>query len=327
MILAGDVGATKTLFELGELQHGRWMTVFGARYVAADYPDFFSVLQAFFSEWTAQQRSSPKISRACLGVAGPVFDNRVQMTNLPWLVDGDAIAARFGIAHVKVVNDFAAAAKGIELLQPADLVTLQSGEPVAAAPRLVIGPGTGLGVAYMVWAGDRYLIVAGESGSTGFAPATPEQLDLWRDLYLRQGRVVVEDVVSGSGLVRIFEFLCRRENKPPAIAGALSAGESAAEISHAALERGDPLCLRALDMFVSCFGAIAGDHALSIMARGGVYIAGGIAPKILQHLKNGGFCAAFNAKGVHSAALRKIPVFVVTNEKLGLLGAALLANA
>jgi glucokinase len=326
MILAGDVGATKTLFELGELQHGRWMTVFGARYLAADYPDFFSVLQAFFSEWTAQQRSLPKITRACFGVAGPVFDNRVRMTNLPWLVDSDAIAARFDIAHVKVVNDFAAAAKGIELLQPADLVALQSGEPVAAAPRLVIGPGTGLGVAYMVWAGDRYLIVAGESGSTGFAPATPEQLDLWRDLYLHQGRVVVEDVVSGSGLVRIFEFLCRRENKPPAIAGALLAGGGAA-ITHAALERGDPLCLRALDMFVSCFGAIAGDHALSIMARGGVYIAGGIAPKILPRLKNGGFCAAFNAKGVHSAALGKIPVLVVTNERLGLLGAALLANA
>jgi glucokinase len=327
MILAGDVGATKVQLELGELQHGRWMTVFGARYLAADYPDFFSMLQAFFSEWTLQQRSSPKIARACLGVAGPVFDNRVQMTNLPWLVDGDAIAARFGIAHVKVVNDFAAAAKGIELLQPADFVTLQSGEPVAAAPRMVIGPGTGLGLAYMVWAGDRYLIVAGESGSTGFAPATSEQLDLWRDLYLRQGRVVVEDVVSGPGLVRIFEFLCRRENKPSAIAGALSTGGYSAEFTPAARVRGDPLCLRALDMFISCFGAIAGDHALSIMARGGVYIAGGIAPKILPRLKNGGFCTAFNAKGIHSTALGKIPVFVVTNEKLGLLGAALLANA
>jgi glucokinase len=326
MILAGDVGATKTLLELGELQHGRWKTVFGGRYLAAEYPDFFSVLQAFLSEWTSQQRSSPKITRACLGVAGPVFDNCVQMTNLPWLVDGDALAARFGIAHVKVVNDFAAAAKGIELLQPADLVTLQSGEPVAAAPRLVIGPGTGLGVAYMVWAGDRYLIVAGESGSTGFAPATPEEIDLWRDLYLRQGRVVVEDVVSGPGLVRIFEFLCRRENKPPAIAGSLYAGEGAA-ITHAAIERGDPLCLRAIDLFISCFGSVAGDHALSVMARGGVYIAGGIAPKILPRLRNGGFCAAFNAKGIHSAALEKIPVFVITNERLGLLGAALLANA
>ena len=327
MILTGDVGATKIQLELGELQHGRWMTVFGARYLAADYPDFFSILQAFFSEWSAQRRSSPKIARACLGVAGPVFDNRVQMTNLPWLVDGDAIAARFGIAYVKVVNDFAAAAKGIEMLRPDDLVTLQSGEAVAAAPRMVIGPGTGLGLAYMVWAGDKYLIVAGESGSTGFAPATSEQLDLWRDLYLRQGRVVVEDVVSGSGLVRIFDFLCRRENKPPAIAAALSAGGDAAEITHAALEGGDPLCLQALDMFISCFGALAGDHALSIMARGGVFIAGGIAPKILARLKNDGFCAAFNAKGIHSSALGKIPVFVVTNEKLGLFGAALFATA
>lgn len=327
MILAGDIGATKTLLELGELQHGRWMTMFAGRYLAAEHQDFFSVLRTFFSEWTARQHPSPNIAHACFGVAGSVFDNRVQMTNLPWLVDGDAIAERFGIARVNVVNDFAAAAKGIEMLQPAGLVTLQSGEPLAAAPRLVIGPGTGLGVAYMVWAADRYLIVAGESGSAGFAPATPEEFDLCRDLYLRQGRVIAEDVVSGPGLVRIFEFLCRRENKSPAIAGALSADGAAAAITHAALERGDLLCLRALDLFVSCFGALAGDHALSIMARGGVYIAGGIAPKILPRLRKGGFCAAFNDKGVHSAALRKIPVFVVTNDKLGLFGAALLASA
>jgi glucokinase len=284
------------------------------------------VLQMFFSEWTAQQRPSPRIARACFGVAGPVSDNRVQMTNLPWSIDGDAIAEHFGIARVTVVNDFAAAAKGIELLRPADLVTLQSGEPVAGAPRVVIGPGTGLGVAYVVRAAQGYLVVAGEGGHAGFAPATPEAFDLYHDLYLRQGRVSSEDVVSGRGLVRIYEFLCRRDNKPPAIAGGLSADGGPAAIAHAALELGDPMCLRALDLFIFCFGALAGDHALSVMARGGVYIAGGIAPKILPRLRKDGFCAAFNAKGGHSAVVGKIPVFVITNEKLGLLGAALLAN-
>ncbi|HXZ95941.1 MAG TPA: glucokinase [Burkholderiales bacterium] len=325
LILAGDVGGTKTLLELGELQDGRWVTLFGVRYLGSRYPDFFGVLKKFFSDWTAQRRSSQRIAGACFGVAGPVFDNRVRMTNLPWSIDGDLIAEHFGIARVKVVNDFAAAAAGIELLQPADLVTLQSGEPVAGAPRVVIGPGTGLGVAYLVRTAKRYLVVAGEGGHAGFAPAMPEAFDLFRDLYSRQGRVSSEHVVSGPGLVRIYEFVCRSENKPPVVSAALSSDESAAAITRAALDLGDPMCLHALDLFIACFGALAGDHALSVMARGGVYIAGGIAPKILPRLSEGRFCTAFNAKGGYSAVVAKIPVHVVTNAKLGLLGAALLA--
>ncbi|MEK7875797.1 MAG: glucokinase, partial [Pseudomonadota bacterium] len=218
-----------------------------------------------------------------------------------------------------------AAASGIEMLQVAELVTLQRGEPVAAAPRVVIGAGTGLGVAYLIWAGAGYQAIAGEGGHIGFAPSTPEQLELWRDLHASQGRVVAEDIVSGSGLVRIHEFLSQHEGKPVAHAAALAAGDAAAAIAHAALESGDPLCSRALDLFLSCYGAIAGDHALAVMARGGVYVAGGIAPKVLPRLVSGGFLAAFNAKGGYSAAARQIPVLVVKNERLGLLGAALLA--
>ena len=326
LILAGDVGGTKTLLEIGEFKDDRWVTVFGVRYLDTGHRDFFSVLNTFFSEWHAQQGAARQIARACFGVAGPVFNNRAQMTNLPWLIDGNAIAERFEIPRVRLANDFAAAAKGIELLKAADLVTLQSGESLAGAPRVVIGPGTGLGVAYLVWAAQQYLVVAGEGGHAGFAPATPEAFDLFRDFYLREGRVSSEYVVSGPGLVRIYEFLCRSENKPPAVAGALTAGDGAAVITHAALERGDPICLRALDLFIFCFGALAGDHALSVMARGGVYLAGGIAPKILPRLSNGGFCSAFNAKGDYSAFVKKIPVHVVINEKLGLLGAALLAH-
>jgi glucokinase len=325
MILVGDIGATKTLLEVGTLRQGRWRPAFSKRYSAADHPHFDGVLRVFFRQWAAQRRPPVKIARACFGVAGPVLDNHVQMTNLPWLVDGDAIAAAFGIPHVRVSNDFAAAARGIDMLQAADLVTLQPGEPVAAAPRVVIGAGTGLGVAYMIWAGARYQVIAGEAGHTGFAPSTLEELDLWRDLHSRQGRVVAEDVVSGPGLVRIREFLDRCEGKSVALAEALPVGDAAASITHAALESGNPLCSRALDIFVSCYGAVAGDHALAVMARGGVYVAGGIAPKILPRLVGGGFLAAFNAKGVHSSAVKKIPLLVVTNERLGLLGAALLA--
>ena len=325
MILVGDIGATKTLLEVGALRQGRWRPAFGQRYVDADHPDFDSVLRTFLLEWEAHHGSPVTIARACFGVAGPVFDNRVQMTNLSWLVDGDAISAAFGIPHVRISNDFAAAASGIEMLQAADLVTLQPGEPVVAAPRVVIGAGTGLGVAYMIWAEGGYRAIAGEGGHTGFAPSTPEQLELWRDLYSRQGRVVAEDVVSGPGLARICEFLGRREGKSAALEKTLLVDDAAAAITHAALESGDPLCSRALDMFVSCYGAVAGDHALAVMARGGVYITGGIAPKILPRLLGGGFLAAFNAKGTYSGTVGKIPVLVVTNERLGLLGAALLA--
>lgn len=325
MILAGDVGATKTLLEAGILQDGRWRPAFGRRYAAAGHPDFDSVLRTFFQEWAAQQQAPVKIARACFGVAGPVFDNRVQMTNLAWVVDGNAICAGFGIPRVRIVNDFAAAASGIEMLQDADLVTLQPGEPIAAAPRVVIGAGTGLGVAYLIRAAGGYHVIAGEAGHAGFAPSTPEQLELWRDLYSRCGRVAAERVVSGPGLVRIHEFFERREGRQTARANESRVGLTPAAITQAALQSGDLLCMRALDLFISCYGAVAGDHALAVMARGGVYIAGGIAPKILSRLAGGGFLAAFNAKGVYSGAVRQIPVHIVTNEKLGLPGAALIA--
>ena len=322
MMVVGDIGATKVLLEAGVLRRGHWQAALGRRYASAEHADFGNVLRTFLSELAAQRGARLKIARACFGVAGPVSGNRAQMTNLPWVVDGDAIAARVGIARVRVVNDFAAAARGIDLLEAADLVTLQSGEPDAVAPRLVIGAGTGLGVAYMIRAAGRWRVIAGEGGHAGFAPATPEQSDLWRDLYSREGRVAAEDAVSGPGLVRIYDFLCRRKcGRPVPVGGAPVA------ITHAALELGDALCSRAVDLFVSCFGAVAGDHALAVMARGGVYLTGGIAPKILPRLAGGGFCAAFNAKGVHSGAVRKIPVIAVTNEKLGLLGAALIASA
>ena len=325
MILVGDIGATKTLLEIGTLQQGRWQPGFSRRYAGAEHPDFDHVLRAFLRECEAHHGSPVTIVRACFGVAGPVFDNRVQMTNLPWRLDGESIAAAFGIARVRICNDFAAAASGVDLLQAADLVTLQCGEPMAAAPRVVIGAGTGLGVAYLIWGEDGYRAIAGEGGHTGFAPSTPEQLELWRDLHASHGRVVAEDVVSGPGLVSIHAFLSRHASQPGAPATALPGGDAAAVIARAALESGEPLCLHALDLFLSCYGAIAGDHALAVMARGGVYVAGGIVPKILPRLASGGFLAAFNAKGSYSGAARQIPVHVVTNERLGLLGAALLA--
>ena len=325
MILVGDVGATKTLLEVGILRNGRWQPACGRRYAAADYPTFDGVLRAFLNEWQAQAGAENPLAQACFGVAGPTFDNRTQMTNVAWVVDGAAIAAEFGIPRVRVVNDFAAAASGVGLLQDADLVVMQTGEPVHAAPRLVIGAGSGLGVAYLIWTDTGYRVIAGEAGHAGFAPSTVEQLELWRDLYARQGRVSAEHVVSGPGLVRIHEFIARSAREAVSATAAPHVGITPAEITQAALAAGDPRCLRVLDLFISCYGDVAGNHALAILARGGVYIAGGIAPKILPRLLAGGFLAAFNAKGAHAGEVRKIPVSVVTNERLALLGCAALA--
>ena len=319
LILAGDVGGTKTLLELGVLREGLWQAVHGARYAALDQPDLPSALRHFLDACRSRAVLPGPIASACFGVAGPVSGNRAQLTNLPWLVDGVAISAAFGIPHVHVVNDFAAAASGVALLQATDLVVLQAGEPLPAAPRLVLGAGTGLGVAHLIRSGPDYQVIAGEGGHAGFAPANAAQGELWRELLARQGRVIVEDVVSGPGLARIHAHLLRREGLPPTVM-------APAAISHAALVEGDALCLHALDLFIECYGGAARNLALAVLPRGGVYIAGGIAARILARLMQGGFMAAFTAPGAHVEALRKMPVSVVTNDRLGVLGAAWLAS-
>jgi len=253
-----------------------------------------------------------------------VSGTRIQMTNLPWCLDGGAIAAEFGIGRVRLVNDFEAAANGIEALAPDDSQMLQQGDPLPEAARVVIGAGSGLGVAYALPQGKRYRVIAGEGVHAGFAPADDEQMRLWQSLHAQLGRISVEQVVSGPGLVRIYEFLRAALPEPPALEPGVRA-EGAAAISRQALEHGDPLACRALDLFIACYGAVAGDHALAVAARGGVYVAGGIAPKIFGRLAAGGFMTAFNAKGAHAQLTRRMPVRVVTTERLGLLGAALIA--
>jgi len=321
MILVGDVGGTKTLLEIGELAGGRWVPVHSARYAAADHPDLDAVLRRFLMECDARSIPQGGISHACLGVAGPAAKNRAHLTNLPWVIDGAAISASLGIATVRIVNDFAAAASGVPLLGQSDLAVVQAGEPLPQAPQLVIGAGTGLGIAYRVWNDGEYQVISGEGGHAGFSPATLEQDELWRDLFARHGRVIAEDVVSGPGLTRIHDHILRRRGAAPAGAGA-----TPADIVDRALVSGDRQCLQALDLFVECYGEVVRNHTLAILARGGIYIAGGIAPKILSHLRKGAFLAAFNAGGAHAETLRKIPVSVVTNERLGLLGAALIAS-
>jgi glucokinase len=304
LVLCGDIGGTKTLLAVAALDGDRFDVVFERRYADRDFADFAELARAFRDE--AQTR----VERACFGIAGPVGGRRVAVTNFPWQIDADALEAVLG-APVELANDFVAAAHGIDLLRPEDVATLQAGEPEPRAPQLVIGAGTGLGVAYRVWEGDRYAVIGGEGGHAGFAPADERQANLWRALHAQLGRVRVEHVVSGPGLARIYDFLRQ--------------GRGEARLPEEIASAADPVARAALDLFLECFGAAVGDHALAILAGGGVWLAGGVAPKILPQLRGGPFLAAFNAKGAHAGLMARLPVKVVVNERLGLLGAARIA--
>jgi glucokinase len=315
MILTGDIGGTKTLLALHD-DDGR--VAVRRQYPSRDAESFDALVGRFLDEAAP---ATPH--KACFGIAGPVMGDHVKVTHLPWQIDAKDIAARFGIARVQLLNDFAAAAYGIEQLAPDDLVTLQAGEPLRQRPKVVIGAGTGLGLAYVL--GDS--VLSGEGGHCAFAPGNEIEAALWNWLHLRLGRVEVEHVVSGRGLAHAHEFLLERQPAAePDARDAPATEDRAASIARRALKEADALSLAAVDLFIGCYGALAGDHALAVLARGGVYLTGGIAPKLLPRLTAGGFLAAFNSKGRWSEWARLCPVHVVTNPDLPLIGAARFAT-
>jgi glucokinase len=319
VILAGDVGATKILLEAGDFRSGRWESVLSRRYAIVDFDNMHDVVEAFLEEFEGVRPARAKLTAGGIGVAGPAQNNKVKMTHRPWTIDGDALARRFGLKHVRVVNDLAAAARGVEFLAPREMLTVQAGKPEPNAPRVVMGVGTGLGVAYLIPDAHGALqVVAGEGGHTGFSPATVEQLELWRSLFAVHGRVEVELVVSGRGMSNVYEFMRGRGD---ARAGA-AAGLEPAEIVDAAVGRGDHTSKAALDLFVECMGNVAGDHALACLARGGVYITGGVAAKIALLIKSPRFLSAFCAKGAFSDFMMRVPVRVALSESVPVWGAA-----
>lgn len=307
LILAGDLGGTKTLLALAEARPGRPLIVREARYPSREHADFTAILAGFLGP------DLPPVAAACFGVAGPTDGCTAKLTYLPWHLDGEAIAGRFGIARVLLANDFAAAANWLDLLDAKQLLTLQAGQPIAGGPRIIVGAGTGLGVAGLLSDGGRTRVIAGEGGHMGFSPQSPAQTALWQALYAETGRVTVEDVVSGPGLARIHRHLHGRDLSPEAIGQAARTDETAARAT--------------VDLWLAAYGAFAGDLALQWLARGGVFIAGGIAAKLLPHLSASPFIDAFNAKREHHLLAEAMPVHLVTEERLGLLGALALAAA
>jgi glucokinase len=323
-LLAADVGGTHASFALGRRDADGVRLLLECAYPSQDFPDFASALECFLAAPEAVA-ARPHLVATCFAVAGPVAEGAATLTNLGWQVDAATIAARFGLQKVSLLNDFHAAGLGVTLLPPSSLVTLQAAEAEEHGTAVIIGAGTGLGVGVITWDGTRYRVLPSEAGHADFA-ATDELQDRLL-IYMRRNfvRASWERVISGPGLMRVFSFLQDSGLGVPSrqlLEATKRPGVDQAEvISEYALAKLDPLAVRALDLFIAAYGSFAGNMALTTLARGGVYIAGGIAPRIINRLKDGGFMRSFSKKGAFTALLSGIPVRVVMDKRVGLLGA------
>ncbi|MES1982463.1 MAG: glucokinase [Pseudomonadota bacterium] len=322
-ILAGDIGGTKTLLQIRSTA-GTGAVLLQKSYPSAAYAGLAEILQQFLTE-----AGVTDIAAACFALAGPVLGRRVQLTNLPWAVDADELAGRFAIPRLQLVNDFAAVGHGLDALQPSDLLTLQSASAEAHGTRLVVGAGTGLGVGYLTWCNGKYMVHPSEGGHMDFAPLNAMQEDLLHHLQAQHGHVSYERIVSGPGLVALLEFVCAtgRAGMTPQLSGAMRAGDAAAAITRLGQQSDEPAAAMALGLFMEIYGAFVGNFALATLPRGGVFVAGGIAAKIAEHMTRGPFLNAFCNKGRFADLLGTLPLQLVLNPGVGLLGADVLASS
>jgi len=321
-LLAGDVGGTTTRLVLAESKQGSMRVLAEQHYDSARYTGLAEVV----AEFRTGERGGP-VAAACFAVAGPVRHGvdgeSVKVTNLPWEIAGAELAHTLGIQRLRLINDFEAVGYGIDHLDDRDLIVLQAGLPEPNGPRAVLGAGTGLGQAILIGQAGRCAVIPTEGGHADFGPTDPLQLELARWLIRQHGRASYEDILSGSGLARIYVFLRERGLIPesPSVAAAIESGAPASAISSAALEQRDPLALAALELFVKIYGAQAANLALASGATGGVYVAGGMALRILEKLRDGAFLSAFHSKGRMTELLKRIPLRVIIRPDVGLRGA------
>jgi len=318
VILAGDVGGTKTVLALGD-ERGR----VGREevFLCEEYPSLEAILDAFL-----RGREAAGLSGACFGVAGPVVGTTAKITNLPWTIDARSLAGKLGGAPVTLLNDLQATALGTLVLPPEAFAVLQPGTAdTKEAPIAVIAPGTGLGEATLVWDGERYIALPSEGGHADFAPTTDEEIELLRFLRGRYGgHVSYERVLSGDGVGDLYDFvrIASGTREPTWLAAQIATGDKNAIVSKAALDKSDDACVRALEMFAQILGAEAGNLALRTMATGGVVIGGGIPPKNLPALQSGALMERFTAKGRFSGWARTLAVRVTLEPRAALLGAS-----
>jgi glucokinase len=324
MILASDIGGTKTVLALYETQGEALRAVVEQTYANHDFPSYAALLDGFLAAAGVQ-----RCDAACFAVAGPVLDGMVRMANLPWVFEAAALGRRLGTERVRLLNDLEAAAYGMLHLAPEEFCTLHPGAATGRRGNLgLIAAGTGLGEALLFWDGAHHHPLATEGGHADFAPQSDDEIDLLRYLRTAFGHVSCERVLSGPGLVNVYRFLrdSGRGGEPAALGARIAAGDPAGVIATAGLAGEFPICVAALDLFTSLYGAAAGNLALRGFTRGGLYVGGGIAPKILPKLTDGRFVAAYLAKGRFADFLRDIPVAVALNSKAPLIGAAYFAR-
>jgi glucokinase len=318
MILAGDIGGTSTRLALFEVRDNALRAVAERTYSSREHAGLQEIVKTFVDE------HRPTVDHASFGIAGPKVDGHINTSNLPWVVEAQELANELGLAAVGLLNDLEANAYGIAALPASDLLTLNVGVPRAVGNAAVIAAGTGLGEAGLYWDGTRHHPFGTEGGHTDFAPRNALEIELLDYLLQIYEHVSYERVLSGPGLYNIYVFLREtgRAEECAAVVDEMLTRDPTAVISEAGLTGICELCVRALDLFVSIYGAAAGNLALKIMARAGIYIGGGIAPKIVAKLKGQAFMDAFTAKGRLKPVCESIPVRIILNPKTALLGTA-----
>jgi len=321
MLIAGDIGGTKTLLALYDAGQGPRRPVAEAEFASARYEGLEPMVEEFLGKHRAQART------ACFDVAGPVIDGRARLTNLPWVLEEKALCSRLRLRGATLLNDLQAIAHAVPHLQAGELHTIKPGRAQSRGAMAVIAPGTGLGEAFLVWSDSGYIACPSEGGHADFGPGDELQMELLAHLRVRYARVGYEQVCSGMGLPNIYDFLrdSGRAPESPALAAELArTSDRTPLIVQAALREpaADPLCALTLRCFVSILGAEAGNLALKVLATGGVYIGGGIAPRILPQLEGGAFAQAFVNKGRFTQMLEGIPVHAIAT-RAALLGAAI----
>ena len=337
LLLAGDIGGTKTILRLVQFSDTVGLkTLYEESFPSGDFPDLVPIVQKFL---TTANSSTP--DKACFAIAGPVVENTAKLTNLSWFLDTERLSKELGIERISLINDFASVGYGIFGLTKQDLLTLQVGKYQSAAPMAIIGAGTGLGQGFLIKQGNSYQVFPSEGGHADFAPRNQLEFELLKYILTKYDiqRVSVERVVSGLGIISIYQFLRDRKiaTESPAIANAVrtweqEAGKSektvdpGALIGNAALEKSDRLSEQTMQLFIEAYGAEAGNLALKLLPYGGLYIAGGIAPKILPLIQDGSFLTNFTQKGRMGSRLKEIPVYIILNQQVGLIGAALSAS-
>jgi len=323
ILLAGDIGGTNTRLLLAEYKASVSSILFEKDYVSADFSDFYALLKRFLEEANGVYA----IAAACFGVAGPVSNNEARVTNLPWIIKAQDIKDALKITNVSLINDFVAVSQGVSVLEDKDVETIQYGiyseNKIIHPTSVIIGAGTGLGVACRTWANDHYHIISSETGHTNFSPSTLLQTELLLWLQQTQVQVSLESILSGRGFKTLYTFLRDIKKIPESmqIKESIKIGHPAQVITDAALLRDDELSVMTVELFVEIYGSAAGNSALNYYPVDEVLIAGGIAPKIKDLICSSLFINAFNQKGLMTANMQKIAIRLITQDRLGLHGA------